>query len=203
MAIVGVGYWFILPAIQALIIPNAPGGNSGPWVVRPILAFHFGAVAVMAAVTLPLLARPLQQLWKHEDAALGTRYAPFHGRPVKRGLLLIKGFLLLAIYASGMVFYLFSWTIIGPDGIEQRLPWTTLNHSFQDVVTLEKIPEGERSDSIKQNGPWYSIKLKSGRSITLSDNNEGITSDELRALAAYIADRSGRTWARRSDARAR
>ena len=64
LGVLGVGSWFLLPAIQSLIIPNAPGGNNEPWVVRPILAFHFGAVAVMAAVTLPLLSRPLQQLWK-------------------------------------------------------------------------------------------------------------------------------------------
>src|SRR5262245_9493720 len=74
LAISGVCYWFILPAIQSLIIPNAPGGRSGPWVVRPILAFRFGAMAVMAGVTVPLMMWPLRRIWAREDAALGSRY---------------------------------------------------------------------------------------------------------------------------------
>jgi len=203
LAVVALCYWFILPVIQSLIIPNAPGGRNGPWVVRPILAFHFGAMAVMAAVTLSLISRPLQRVWAREDSALGTRYDPFHGQTVNRGLFAVKVFLLLAIYASALVFYLFSWTKIGPDGIEERLPWTTRNYSFQDIVSLETIPDGERSESITQNGPWYSIEFKSGRSITLSDDNEGSMLDELRAMTAYIADHSGQRWVRRSDARAR
>jgi hypothetical protein len=122
---------------------------------------------------------------------------------VQRGLLVFKGLLLGVVYAAALVFYLFSWTVLGPDGIEERLPWTTFNHSFQDVGSLEMIPDGERSDSIKQNGPWYSINFKSGRSITLSDDIEGSTRTELSAMAAFIADRSGLAWARRSDARPR
>jgi hypothetical protein len=117
--------------------------------------------------------------------------------------LLFKGLLLLAVYATGLVFYLFSWTIVGPAGIEQRLPWTMLHHEYEDIVSLEMIPDGQRSESIRQNGPWYSIKFKSGRSITLSPDNEGITREELIAMSAYIADRAGRTWLRRSDARRR
>jgi hypothetical protein len=72
LAVVALCYWFILPVIQSLIIPNAPGGRNGPWVVRPILAFHFGAMAVMAAVTLSLISRPLQRVWAREDSALKT-----------------------------------------------------------------------------------------------------------------------------------
>jgi hypothetical protein len=199
VGVAGVCYWFILPVIQWLIIPNAPGGESGPWVVRPILACHFGAVAVMSAVTLPLITRRLRKLWRREDAASN----PFAGRPLIHGLFFVKASLLFAIYASALVFYLFSWEMIGPDGIEQHLPWTTRKHSFQDIVSLETIPDGERSESIRQNGPWYSIKFKNGRSIDLSDDNEGCTHDELRAMATYIADRSGLTWERRSDAQKR
>jgi hypothetical protein len=202
MAIVGAGYWFVLPAIQLLIIPTAPNGDNGPWVVRPILAVHFCATVAMAAVTFPLLTWPLQQVWNRKDAALGTRYDPFHGRAAKRGFLLVKSFLLLAIYASGLVFYLFSWTMIGPDGIEQRLPWTTQKHSYKDILWLETIPDGERSESITGDGPWYSIKPKSGRSITLSEDNEGSTLEELLAMTSYIADGSGLRWMRRTDARA-
>ena len=201
-AIAGVGYWFILPAIQSLIIPNTPGGKNGPWVLRPILAFRFGALVVMTAVTLPLITWPLEKIWTREDAALGTRYDPFHDRPGKLASLVVKGLLLMVVYASALVFYLLSWEIIGPDGIEQHLPWTTLHHSFQDIEVLETIPDGDRSDSLDKNGPWYSIKLKSGRSISFSEDNEGCTREELSAMAAFIADRSGRAWVRRTDSRA-
>ena len=196
-------YWFMLPGIQSKIIPHVASGPSGPWVLRPILAFHFGAVAVMASVTVPLIAGPLKRKWKHEDAALGSRYDPFAGRPVKRVLFVLGGTLLLIIYAAALMFYLLSWETVGPDGIEQHLPWATLHHSFQDIASLETIPDGERSDSLNRNGPWYSIKLRSGRSITWSLNNEGTTQDELTAMTTFVAQRSGLAWATRSDARAR
>jgi hypothetical protein len=167
------------------------------------VAFHFGAVAVLACVTLPVLVGPLRRAWEREDAALGTRYDPLHGRPVKRGLIVGKALLLLLVYAAALLFYLLSWTTIGPDGIQQRLPWGTLTHSFQDIASLEMIPEGQRSDSLRQNGPWYDITLRSGRSIALSSDNEGTTPDELAAMTAFVAERSGLAWARRSDARPR
>jgi hypothetical protein len=203
LAIVGGCYWFLLPAIQSLIIPHAAGARTGPWVLRPIFAFHFGAVAVMTCVTFPIIVGPLRRMWEREDAALGTRYDPFSGRPLKRVAFVCWGFLLLLVYASALMFYLFSWTIIGPEGIEERLPWGRLNHSFQGIESLETIPAGEWSSSIKQGGPWYSIKLRSGRSITLSDDNESITPDELTAMTSFVANRSGLIRVRRSDARAR
>ena len=203
LAIVSVGYWFTLPALQSLLIPSATGGRSGPWVLRPTLASHYCAVVALAAATFPLITRPLWRVWSREDAASGTRYDPFQGRPVKRVFLVVKALLLGVVYAAGLLFYLLSWEVIGPDGIEQRLPWTTLNHSFQDISSLETIPAGERSESISRNGPWYSISFKSGRSITLSDDNEGTTVEELNAMTAFLADRSGRVWVRRSDSRRR
>ena len=200
---VGACYWFLLPGIQSRIIPDAPGGTNGPWVLRPIFAVHFGAVAVMTTLTMPFIAGPLRRKWQHEDAALGSRYDPFAGQSVKNVLFLLKGTVLILVYTSALMFYLLSWVTIGSDGIEQHLPWTTLHHSFQDIESLETIPDGERSESIKQNGPWYSVKLQSGRDITWSLENEGITQDELTAMAAFVADRSGLAWERRRDTRAR
>ena len=203
LAVVGTCYCLVLPAIQSLFIPSAAGGRTGPWVIRPILALRFGAMAVMAAATIPVMMKPLRKRWEREDIERGTRYDPFFGRSVNRVLLFIKGFLLLLVYASALIFYLFSWTIIGTDGIKQRLPWGTLRHSFQDIASLETIPDGWRSESLVQNGPWFSINLRSGRTITLSDDNEGITPEELAGVTSFIASRSGLDWVRRRDAHPR
>ncbi len=199
LAILCVCYWFALPAVQSPIIPRAPGGKDGPWVVRPILAVHFVAVAVLAAVTLPLITWPLWRIWKREDVALGTQFQPFQGQTGTYALLVVKASLLLAVYAVGLLFYLFSWTFIGPSGIEECLPWTTLHFSFQDISSLETIPSGERDESISKDGPRYTVKFKGGRSIEMSEENEGTTLDELTAMATFIAERSGRSWVRWSD----
>jgi hypothetical protein len=203
LVFVGAGYWFILPALQSQIIPNAPGGAAGPWVVRPILAFHAGAAAVLACLTVPLILGPVQKQWKREDAALSTRYDPFRGQPAARAAIMIKGGLLFLIYGCAFAFYLFSWTIIGPDGVEERLPWGKRKHAFQDINSLEAIPDGQRSDSIAQNGPWYSLTFQRGGSITLSHDNEGTTPAELTAMTSHIAKRSGLVWRRRADVRPR
>ena len=92
LAVAGVCYWFMLPAIQSQIVPNAPGGKAGPWLVRPILAFHAGAMAVMTCVSLPVILWPMRKVWKREDMALGTQYAPFRGRPMKRVAVFVQGF---------------------------------------------------------------------------------------------------------------
>src|SRR6266480_4844722 len=79
---VGVCYWFLLPVVQSLIFPRTPGGTTGPWMVRPILAMHFCAVAAMTCVTAPIISRRLRRRWKREDATMGSRYDPFPGRRV-------------------------------------------------------------------------------------------------------------------------
>jgi len=203
LCVAAVGYWFMLPALQSLVIPSAAGGRTGPWVLRPIVAFRFGAMAMMSCVTVAVIMPRLRRVWDREDAVLGTRYDPFSRQPLKRALVVLQSLLLALLYAAALIFYLFSWDVVGPDGIEEHLPWARLTHSFQDIVSLEMIPEGQRSDSISRNGPWYSIKLRSGRSITLSDDNEGITPEELTAMASFVANHSGLVWARRGDARAR
>jgi len=197
------GCWFVLPLLQSKVIPSAPGGTIGPWVLQPILAMRFGATAVLGCLTFMLLARPLFAKWKREDAALGSRYDPHAGQPIKRGAMWLKITLLFIVYASGLVFYLLSWHTVGPHGIEIRLPWTTRHYSFEEIATLETIPDGERSDLIRENGPWYSVTFQSGRSLSWSLDNEGITRVELEAIADFVSRRSGLSWERRSDARVR
>lgn len=202
MGFVGAGYWFLLPAIQGLIIPMGFGGAEGPWVFRPNQAFRFGATAVLSCVTLPVIFGPFQDRFRQEDASLGTRYDPFQGRRAKRRAFVFKGFAFLLIYSFGMIFYFFSWTIVGPAGIDERVPWATRHHSYDAIEVLEVIPAGERSDSIKQYGPWYSIRLRTGRRVSLSGENEGATPEELEAMARYVTDRTGLDWQRRNDSRA-
>lgn len=196
-------YWFVLPLFQSLFIAEALGSSDGSWVVRPTTACRYGAMATMAIVTCPFLLRPFQRAWAREDAESETRFDFFHDRPQKRRLLIVKGFLGFAVYASGLVFYLSSWTTIDVEGIQERMPWGRLNHSFQEIASLETVPDGERSESLVQNGPWYSINLKSGRRIWMSLDNEGSDRETLQSLADFIARRSGLTWVRRRDSRPR
>ena len=116
------------------------------------------------------------------------------------GLILILGL----IYAAALLFYLFSWAFIGPAGIEQRLPWGHNDHSFDQITSLEMIPGGMRSDKLVKNGPWYSVEFAdNSRSFTFGDDNEGCSEAELSAMAKFIAQRSGKLWRVRADARPR
>ena len=203
LVVLCVCYWFLLPIIQSHLIPSAPGGRNGPWIVRPILAFRFGAVAILASVSGPLLLRPLTRAWQRDNAALGTRYDPFADQPFQRIRMLFGGFVLLAVYASALVFYLFSWKFIGPVGIEEHLPWETRTHAYREIAALQMLPEGQRSDSLRKNGPWYEIRFHNGRHMNFGEDNEGATRDSLAAIAAFIAEQSGLKWQARPDARPR
>ena len=200
---VGAGYWLLLPGIQSLIIPDGPGGKDGPWVIRPIVAIHAVSAGLLAALTVVFILVPLRKRWACEDAALGTRYDPLQGQSMLRVVLLLKGSLLMLVYAAGLAFYLFSWEIVGPDGILEHVPWATRKYAFQEVAMLEYIPDGERSDFLVRNGPWYAVTLKDARRIAFSLDNEGMTPEELVALTAMIADRTGLAWMKVPDARVR
>ena len=203
LLIVGIGYWFVLPHIQSCFIPSFRNGRDGPWLIRPIFAFRAGAMAVMTCLTVPIILTPIRKVWAREDIALGSQYTAFRGRPVKRAVFYVQGFLLLLVYAFAFAFYSFSWTTIDANGIDQRLPWATLHHEFKEIEKLKTIPDGQRSDSLAQNGPWYSINLRSGRVITLSLDNEGINRTELQSIAAFVAEKSGLAWKSRGDSRLR
>src|SRR5881628_1666125 len=106
--------YFIFPKIQRLIVPAATAGKTGPWVIPPILAFHFGACAVATVALMPLVLTPLRRRWRAQDAAEGTKFDPFHDRPVTRVWLYVKGLVLAAIYLVSLIFYLLSWIVVGP-----------------------------------------------------------------------------------------
>ena len=203
LAIIAPLYWLGLPSLQAKFLPEAPGGESGPWLVRPITAVRYGAMAIMAAATMPFIIRPLRKVWDQEDKEMGSKYKPLHKRPWEFAAVAIKATALFVVYGAALVFYLFSWTLIEPDGIKQRLPWTTLNHSYDAIASLKTIPDGERSESLIQNGPWYSVRLTSGRTIPLSPANEGTTPEELQAMTQFIAKQSGQDWEKWEDSQRR
>ncbi len=199
--VVFVASYFSLPAIQSLMLPKLAASSSGPWLVRPIIAFHFGACAVSTVAAMPVFMAPLRRRWRAADVADGTRYDPFHGRPVAKASMYVKGTLLLLVYASAMAFYLFSWQIVDAHGITQRLPWGTTTYGFGRVAALECIPEGFRSDSLKQEGPHYSLALENGRTFTFDLDNEGMTEARLETITSYIRDQVGGRWEVRPDAR--
>jgi hypothetical protein len=195
--------YLVFPTIQCLIVPAAPAGKTGPWVIPPILAFHFGACAVATVALMPLVLTPLWRRWRAEDAAEGTKFDPFHNRPVTRVWLYVKGMVLAAIYLISLIFYLLSWTVVGPGGVEEHLPWGVKQHAFDKIVSLTMIPEGFRVDSLKKNGPWYQVRFEDGRRVTFGADNEGISKLELAATAHFIGLRAGRSWQVPSDARPR
>lgn len=199
LAVVATSYWFVLPGVQRLILPRATGGVSGPWVIRPINAFHWGAMVVLSAVTMQLICGPLRRRYRKEDAALGTRYDPYHGR---HAALYIKAGLLLVLYAAALAFYLFSWTGIGPGGIDEHFPWTIRHHPFPEIAALETNSTRARSWA-SPGGPEHSIRLQSGRTIEFSLDNEGVTTDDLDVLTKFISSQTGLAWQERSDPRGR
>ncbi len=193
-------WFFLLPWIQAVILPTATGGTSGPWVVRPIIAVRFCACAILAAASMPLLLWRFGKRWHAQDVAAGTRYDV---RPGHKASVLIKGSILGLIYAGALLLYLFSWTIVGPSGIEQRMPWSHKEHSFDQIASLEMIPDGMRSDELVKNGPWFNVVFTDGRSFAFGHDNEGCAVTDMSAIATYIAEQSGQSWRVRVDARPR
>ena len=202
LALVFVVWYFLLPLIQGAIVPSLPGGTTGPWVIRPILAFRFGASAIASVASVAFLTQRLRNRWKAEDAAIGTHYEPYSGFAGKAAYT-IKGVLLMIIYAGSMLFYLLSWDIVGPAGIELHHPWGQRKYSFNEVESIETIANGMRSDKLAQNGPWYSVKFSDGYHFTFSKDNERCSEAELSDMATFIAAQSHRMLTPRDDSRTR
>jgi hypothetical protein len=188
------GAWFlVMPWIQVLFIPKAVGGAKGPWIIRPILAMHVCACFIAAAVSMPLFTRGLRERRKAQDAAAGTRYDPFRRHPLLK-IVHFKGYLLILVYAAALLFYLFSWTIVSPAGIEERFPWGSRAHRFDQIYALETIPSGEHNETLQKTGPWFNVTFRDGRSFSFGHDNEGLSESESAAIAKYLAERSGKEW---------
>ena len=114
---------------------------------------------------------------------------------------MIAGSALLLVYAAALLFYLCSWTNVGPAGIEERLPWGRRTHSFDQVASLEMIPDGMHSNTLAQSGPWHKVTFVDGRNFTFGEDNEGCSKVEASAIATFIALQSRQTWRVQPDAK--
>jgi hypothetical protein len=199
LAIAFAAWFFVLPCIQATILPSAPGGMAGPWVLRPIIAARFCATAFLAAITMPLFMVPLSKRWRAKDAELGSRYDPFRNRPFGKARIFLAGGALALIYAAALLAYVSCWDDIGPAGIVDRLPWVTKKHGFDQIASLETIPAGMHSDGVARDGPWYRINFTDGGNFTFGHENEGCSDDDISAIAKFIAERSKQAWQVRPD----
>jgi hypothetical protein len=187
-------WFFILQWIQFAILPKVAGGERGPWLIRPIIALHFCACAITSMLSVPFLMKRFRDRWNARDAAVGTKYDPFCDRPGRKVGLMLKGGALALIYAAALPFYLYSWTIVTPGGIELQSPWGHRNYTFTQVRSLQIIPAGMRSDKLRKNGPWYQVEFADGRNFTFSSDNEGSRESEQSAIATFIAKHTGRSW---------
>ena len=201
LAVVFSAWFFLLPWIQAAVLPTATGGPQGPWVLRPIIAVRFCASAFLSALSLPFLMKRFGRRWNAADAAVGTRYDPFRGRPGGLAMMLLAGSALALIYGVALLFYVCSWTVVGPAGIEERLPWGRRSHSFDQIASLEMIPGGMHSDEVARDGPWHRIVFVDDRNFTFGNGNEGCSEAEISAIATFIAKQSRQTWRVRPDAK--
>lgn len=202
-AVVFAAWYFLLPLIQSAIVPRAPGGATGPWVIRPILAARFCASGITSAVSAPFVFKRFGARWRAADAAAGTRYDPYRARPVAKALFMLKGVVLAMIYASALLFYLFSWTTVGQDGIEDRWLWRRSFYAFDQIASLRSIPSGMRSEESGHEGPWYRVEFADHRSVTFGRENEGCSDADLNAVATFLAQRSGESWQVPGDAKPR
>jgi hypothetical protein len=197
------GSFFLLAWIQGLILPVLPGGAQGPWLIRPILALHLAASAVVTCVLGPVLMINLRRQWKAQDVAAGSRYDPYAHRPLRKLSLMAVGLVIAVMYGMGGLFYLMSWQVVGPEGIEMRSPWGRKNYAFNEIRWLDTIPAGMHSNSLGRGGPWYQVQFMDGNKMSFGSDNEKSSTAELATIASYIATQSKRRWQVYDDARGR
>ncbi|MEM7782796.1 MAG: hypothetical protein AAF939_07230 [Planctomycetota bacterium] len=198
LAILTVFFWFLVPNIQAQILPQAPGGKNGPWVVKPHWNAHVAASVFFAAMIHPLFMIPLAEFWEREDISLGSEWKPSIELP--KWEIYIRAGLFLTAFSFGMLMYFASWVEIGPDGVDKRFLWMNRHFSFEDVELLEMVADGDYSESSNEYGPWYRIKSENGFA-TFGLGNEGLTVEDLSAIASFVSDKVQLVWRRKSDSR--
>lgn len=200
LAPVFTAWYFVLPYIQKAVIPTAPGGTTGPWVVRPIAADHYVACAAFTAASMGfimLVRAPFRKRRNAVGTAAGTGHVSFYRQPFAKTKVFIANFAMVVVLASMVTFYFRSWTVFEPGGIEVQSPWGYKKYSYDQIKSLETVPDGFRSGPTA--GPSYTITLDHGLVINLSLRNEGCSKTDLSAIAAFIAEQSKRTWQLQDD----
>lgn len=183
-----------LPSIQKRVSPAVPGGAMGPWLIRPEWTFRIGVSALVSALSIPLLMRPLHRLWIEQDAALGGSHNPLGGPPGKRLGIYLRAGLTAVACAISLFAYFGTWVIIGPDYLEHRLFWRVTKFHYGYVRALE-IPDIRRSNLfIGEEGASYKIQLTTGQVIFIGMDNEGMTRDELAAIGAFLEGKTKKKW---------
>jgi hypothetical protein len=202
MFMVSFPVWYVLlPWFQSAIIPTMPGGQEGPWLVRPALVLHLLGSAFLSVALLPFLATFLRRDWKEQDSADGSRYDPFHGRPWRKATLWFKCIVLLLIYGTMVPFYLYSWTTVTEGGIETQSPLGRKSYTFTQIRSLQTIPRGMHSRKMRKYGPWYRVEFTDGREFNFDPGAEGSSDSEQSAMAGFISKYSGQFWRNVPDAR--
>jgi hypothetical protein len=190
-------WYFVLPWIRALFLPTASGGVVGPWMVYPNVAARFCACAFLSAVSLPFVMIGLRKRWNDADAAAGTRYDPFRGRPLAKIGPYLAGSVLCVIYGLALYFYFSCWAIVGPAGIDDRGPWRRKTHSFDQITSLEVVTRQMRHDDdhlIGNDGPWHKVAFVDGGTFDFGPEHEGCSEADISAIEKFIAQRSGKAW---------
>lgn len=186
----GAFYWFLLPFVQMLFLPASGPIDSGQWIVRPPLAIHACASAIMAIATLPFVITKLRKRGIFSQP--NPNFTPSK-RPIAFAIVCLQATVLCLVYSSALIFYLFSWATVSDAGVEEHFPWTTRTYSFENVVALHILPSGDHN----QFGPYYSIKFKNKRSWGLSLDNEGMSEELLKTISTLVAERSNKEWVKK------
>jgi hypothetical protein len=192
-------WYFLLPCIQSVLIPSMPGGNAGPWIVRPAHIMHLLGSGFLAISMWPLVSLLLPRAPAQPAATREARFDPFADRPNLKAEIWVKSIAMLLIYAAMVPLYLYSWNAVTADGMERQSPLGRTTHTFAEIKSLETIPAGMHSRKLRKDGPWYRVNFTDGREFTFAPGNEGTTDAEQSAMARFISQHSGQRWQTVSD----
>lgn len=125
--------------IQASLLPKAPGGAEGPWLIPPDQSGRVvGCIAIAGILTL-LLTLPFHKRWKANSLAAG--YWRFDDIPHFYPPLHPCGPAVDPLIAAAMLSrYFCSWRLISTDGIQVRMPHAQTDYRFEHITALGLKP---------------------------------------------------------------
>lgn len=179
--------WLVLPLVRAWMLPTA--GGDLLWVVGPPAALRFGACTILAAITLPFALRPLGGRWRERDLReRGAPLDPTVGGLKERLSTMIKGAILAVIYGVCGAFYFTSYGEVRDATLTFHSLLGARTYGYERIVSIEhQAPVGGQVDR-------YAIAFDNGAWGYFDASCEGTTEAAVRAIAAHVAQRSGRSW---------